>query len=199
MWRTDFLFPPSLPCTAWCCSTGLWERSWVQSTRWASSSASKWWFSSLSGNFRGHVNQIICDPPCLCAFQVCWLSTFCRQAVFIALLVKAGIISETWDWKSVEAVATGLQVDPKRGLQHNFCARVWLNGCFPPRISSSVWRCFWRPSPTTSASPTSLTSRRPRRFPASIPSWRCGTSRTSGQTFPNKSATSVGASLFTHV
>lgn len=32
--------------------------------------------------------------------------------MFIALLVKAGIISEehTWDWKSVEAVATGLQV-----------------------------------------------------------------------------------------
>ena len=35
-----------------------------------------------------------------------------RQAAFIALLVKVGIISEehTWDWKSVEAVATGLQV-----------------------------------------------------------------------------------------
>lgn len=30
----------------------------------------------------------------------------------IALLVKVGIISEkrTWDWQSVEAVATGLQV-----------------------------------------------------------------------------------------
>ena len=39
--------------------------------------------------------------------------TFCfRQAAFIALLVKVGVISEkeTWDWKSVEAVATGLQV-----------------------------------------------------------------------------------------
>lgn len=35
-----------------------------------------------------------------------------RQAVFIALLVKVGVISETrtWDWQSVEAVATGLQV-----------------------------------------------------------------------------------------
>lgn len=35
-----------------------------------------------------------------------------RQAVVIALLVKVGIISEkrTWDWQSVEAVATGLQV-----------------------------------------------------------------------------------------
>jgi len=35
-----------------------------------------------------------------------------RQAVFIALLVKVGVISErrTWDWNSVEAVATGLQV-----------------------------------------------------------------------------------------
>ncbi|KAM7394426.1 hypothetical protein PAMP_021231 [Pampus punctatissimus] len=33
------------------------------------------------------------------------------QAVFIALLVKVGIISEErlWDWKTVEAVATGLQ------------------------------------------------------------------------------------------
>lgn len=32
--------------------------------------------------------------------------------MFIALLVKAGVISEnnTWEWKSVEAVATGLQV-----------------------------------------------------------------------------------------
>lgn len=35
-----------------------------------------------------------------------------RQAVLIALLVKVGVISEkhTWDWQSVEAVATGLQV-----------------------------------------------------------------------------------------
>ncbi|MGH0136587.1 UNVERIFIED_CONTAM: hypothetical protein FKN15_038699 [Acipenser sinensis] len=34
-----------------------------------------------------------------------------EQAVFIAFLVKVGIISEshTWDWDSVEAVATGLQ------------------------------------------------------------------------------------------
>lgn len=35
-----------------------------------------------------------------------------RQAVVIALLVKVGVISEsrTWEWASVEAVATGLQV-----------------------------------------------------------------------------------------
>lgn len=35
-----------------------------------------------------------------------------RQAVLIALLVKVGVISEkhTWEWQSVEAVATGLQV-----------------------------------------------------------------------------------------
>lgn len=40
-----------------------------------------------------------------------------RQAVVIALLVKVGVISEkrTWDWQSVEAVATGLQV--MRSLQ----------------------------------------------------------------------------------
>lgn len=32
--------------------------------------------------------------------------------MLIALLVKVGVISEkhTWEWKSVEAVATGLQV-----------------------------------------------------------------------------------------
>lgn len=32
--------------------------------------------------------------------------------MLIALLVKVGVISEkrTWDWQSVEAVATGLQV-----------------------------------------------------------------------------------------
>lgn len=36
----------------------------------------------------------------------------CRQAVSIAFLVKVGVISDkhTWDWDSVEAVATGLQV-----------------------------------------------------------------------------------------
>lgn len=35
-----------------------------------------------------------------------------RQAVVIAFLVKVGVISDkhTWDWDSVEAVATGLQV-----------------------------------------------------------------------------------------
>lgn len=45
----------------------------------------------------------------LCVKMVVFVSFW--QAVFIALLVKAGIISEehTWDWKSVEAVATGLQ------------------------------------------------------------------------------------------
>ncbi|PWA23990.1 hypothetical protein CCH79_00018635 [Gambusia affinis] len=39
----------------------------------------------------------------------CWFP--CRQAVFIAFLVKVGVISDkhTWDWDSVEAVATGLQ------------------------------------------------------------------------------------------
>lgn len=37
---------------------------------------------------------------------------FYRQAVLIALLVKVGVISEhnTWEWNSVEEVATGLQV-----------------------------------------------------------------------------------------
>uniref|UniRef100_A0A6Q2XGI8 Transmembrane protein 184C n=2 Tax=Esox lucius TaxID=8010 RepID=A0A6Q2XGI8_ESOLU len=45
----------------------------------------------------------------LCVKMVVFVSFW--QAVFIALLVKAGVISErhTWDWVSVEAVATGLQ------------------------------------------------------------------------------------------
>ncbi|KAK7945003.1 hypothetical protein WMY93_000731 [Mugilogobius chulae] len=45
----------------------------------------------------------------LCVKMVVFVSFW--QAVFIALLVKIGVISEehTWDWKSVEAVATGLQ------------------------------------------------------------------------------------------
>lgn len=39
-------------------------------------------------------------------------ASLCRQAVLIAFLVKVGVISDkhTWDWDSVEAVATGLQV-----------------------------------------------------------------------------------------
>ena len=39
----------SLPCTAWCCSTGLWEKNWVQSNQWANSYVWKWWCLSLSG------------------------------------------------------------------------------------------------------------------------------------------------------
>uniref|UniRef100_A0A3Q2YQ96 Transmembrane protein 184C n=1 Tax=Hippocampus comes TaxID=109280 RepID=A0A3Q2YQ96_HIPCM len=45
----------------------------------------------------------------LCVKMVVFVSFW--QAVLIALLVKVGVISEkrTWDWQSVEAVATGLQ------------------------------------------------------------------------------------------
>ncbi|KAM4710114.1 transmembrane protein 184C [Discoglossus pictus] len=45
----------------------------------------------------------------LCVKLVVFVSFW--QAVFIALLVKVGVISEekTWDWKSVKDVATGLQ------------------------------------------------------------------------------------------
>ncbi|XP_048861150.1 transmembrane protein 184C [Brienomyrus brachyistius] len=45
----------------------------------------------------------------LCVKLVVFVSFW--QAVFIAFLVKVGVISEshTWDWDSVEAVATGLQ------------------------------------------------------------------------------------------
>lgn len=44
--------------------------------------------------------------------QILLINYLYRQAVLIALLVKVGVISEkhTWDWQSVEAVATGLQV-----------------------------------------------------------------------------------------
>lgn len=46
------------------------------------------------------------------AVTIIIINNLCRQAVLIALLVKVGVISEkrTWDWQSVEAVATGLQV-----------------------------------------------------------------------------------------
>ncbi|XP_069487348.1 transmembrane protein 184C [Ambystoma mexicanum] len=45
----------------------------------------------------------------LCVKMVVFVSFW--QAVFIALLVKVGVISDTntWEWKNVEAVATGLQ------------------------------------------------------------------------------------------
>lgn len=50
--------------------------------------------------------------------------------MLIALLVKVGVISEkrTWEWQSVEAVATGLQV----GADYHFireiplCRMTWL-------------------------------------------------------------------------
>ena len=46
----------------------------------------------------------------LCVKLVVFVSFW--QAVVIALLVKVGVISEkhTWEWQTVEAVATGLQV-----------------------------------------------------------------------------------------
>ncbi|RXN08482.1 transmembrane protein 184C [Labeo rohita] len=47
----------------------------------------------------------------LCVKLVVFVSFW--QAVLIALLVKVGVISDkhTWEWDSVEAVATGLQVN----------------------------------------------------------------------------------------
>lgn len=125
-----------------------------------------------------------------------------RQAAFIALLVKVGIISEkrTWDWQSVEAVATGLQVK-HNGKMSSFMLTEILFITFKPlfftaspRTSSYAWRCFWQPLLITSASPTNLTSRKLRRFPASTPSWPCGTSLMSEQTFLSKFVMLVGAS-----
>ncbi|OCT97023.1 transmembrane protein 184C-like [Xenopus laevis] len=43
----------------------------------------------------------------LCVKMVVFVSFW--QAVFIAILVKAGVISNTWEWKRVQDVATGLQ------------------------------------------------------------------------------------------
>ncbi|MBN3287194.1 T184C protein, partial [Polyodon spathula] len=59
---------------------------------------------------REELNPIHPVGKFLCVKMVVFVSFW--QAVFIAFLVKVGIISEshTWDWDSVEAVATGLQV-----------------------------------------------------------------------------------------
>nr|XP_006002953.1 PREDICTED: transmembrane protein 184C isoform X2 [Latimeria chalumnae] len=58
---------------------------------------------------REELNPIQPVGKFLCVKMVVFVSFW--QAALIALLVKAGVISEkhTWDWKSVEAVATGLQ------------------------------------------------------------------------------------------
>lgn len=54
----------------------------------------------------------------------------CRQAVLIAFLVKVGVISQkhTWEWESVEAVATGLQVH-NPGLMTEMIDR-YIHNCF---------------------------------------------------------------------
>ncbi|XP_062902520.1 transmembrane protein 184C isoform X2 [Mobula hypostoma] len=58
---------------------------------------------------RNELNPIQPVGKFLCVKLVVFVSFW--QAAFIALLVKVGVISEkhTWDWESVEAVATGLQ------------------------------------------------------------------------------------------
>ncbi|GCC21516.1 hypothetical protein chiPu_0019988 [Chiloscyllium punctatum] len=58
---------------------------------------------------RNELNPIQPVGKFLCVKLVVFVSFW--QAALIALLVKVGIISEkhTWDWESVEAVATGLQ------------------------------------------------------------------------------------------
>lgn len=126
-----------------------------------------------------------------------WFWKCLRQAVFIALLVKVGVISDNrlWDWKSVEAVATGLQVRrdvcPQVSVSHT---RHTHRQSASLRTSSYAWRCFWQLSLITSASPTSLISRRPRRCPALTLSWQCGTSLMSELIFLSKSAMLVSSS-----
>ncbi|KAF7244088.1 hypothetical protein EYD10_09577 [Varanus komodoensis] len=58
---------------------------------------------------REELNPIRPVGKFLCVKMVVFVSFW--QAVLIAMLVKVGIISEkrTWEWQSVEAVATGLQ------------------------------------------------------------------------------------------
>ncbi|XP_009870432.1 PREDICTED: transmembrane protein 184C, partial [Apaloderma vittatum] len=58
---------------------------------------------------REELNPIQPVGKFLCVKMVVFVSFW--QAVLIALLVKVGVISEkhTWEWQSVEAVATGLQ------------------------------------------------------------------------------------------
>lgn len=196
----NFLFPPSLPCTAWCCSTGLWGRNWVQSNQWANSFASKWWSSSRSGNFSARPRES-CDAP-----SPSFVCFFKRGELLQASCVHcfAGEGGNYFREPHVGLEERGGRCYRAAGksdapLRNSFRPPARSNGLFPRRTSSSAWRCFWRPSPTTSASRTSLTFRRPRRFPASTPSWRCGTSPTSGPTFRNKSATSVGATSFTQM
>eukprot|EP00064_Thunnus_orientalis_P024067 superscaffoldBa00009833_g24337 len=60
----------------------------------------------------------------LCVKLVVFVSFW--QAVFIAFLVKVGVISDkhTWDWDSVEAVATGLQEAEEGSCFDSFLA-MW--------------------------------------------------------------------------
>ncbi|XP_044040020.1 transmembrane protein 184C-like isoform X2 [Siniperca chuatsi] len=94
----------------------------------------------------------------LCVKLVVFVSFW--QAVIIAFLVKVGVISDkhTWDWDSVEAVATGLQ------------------------------RCSWLPSLTTTPSPTNHTYRKQRRDHVSTAFWPCGISLTSELMSQSRSA-----------
>lgn len=61
---------------------------------------------------RGRVAPPLFSPPAWHQKQKQKGPPLFRQAVVIAFLVKVGVISDkhTWEWDSVEAVATGLQV-----------------------------------------------------------------------------------------
>ncbi|XP_049591486.1 transmembrane protein 184C isoform X2 [Syngnathus scovelli] len=122
----------------------------------------------------------------LCVKLVVFVSFW--QAVLIAFLVKVGVISEkrTWDWASVEAVATGLQ-DFIICIEM-FLAAIAHHYTFTHKPYIQV-RTHTHTHTRTHTLTVGETFRRQKKERAWIAFWPCGTSRTSGPTSPSRSAT----------